>query len=168
MNSSSNKPATVLSVDTATEVCSVALMHGGQVDHRYVETARDHSSLVLGMVDELLSAAQLSATDLDGLAFGCGPGSFTGVRIATGVAQGIALGADCPVVPVSNLLAIAQRAHREFGATSVLSAIDARMGQVYWGAFTLDDDDRTMRACGDEAVTNPDSVELPERGSAGA
>ena len=149
----------LLAFDTATEACSVALLVGDALTFDYVETPRDHSRLILKMIDSLLVAASIVPRQLDGLAFGRGPGSFTGVRIGAGAAQGIALAIDCPVVPVSNLAAIAQRTYRELGEERVLTAIDARMGEVYWGAYRLD---RDGLMCGviDECVRAPESVPL--------
>ncbi len=150
----------LLAIDTATEACSAALLNDGAIRFDYLETARDHSRLILKMIDGLLAESGLRPNQLDGLAFGRGPGSFTGVRIATGVVQGIAFAIDRQVVPVSNLAAIAQRSFRESGHTRVLVAIDARMGEVYWSAY-LRDGDGLMRACLDECVTAPESVPLP-------
>ncbi|MGZ8239577.1 MAG: tRNA (adenosine(37)-N6)-threonylcarbamoyltransferase complex dimerization subunit type 1 TsaB, partial [Methylobacter sp.] len=98
----------LLAVETSTEACSVALYIDGNVSERFELTPKEHTRLILPMIDSLMSDAGLKPQQLDALAFGCGPGSFTGVRIATGVIQGIAFGADLPVVPVSTLAAIAQ------------------------------------------------------------
>ncbi len=127
----------ILAIETATEACSAALLIDQEITLRYTIKPRGHSELVLGMMDELLNEAGLKVTDLDALAFGRGPGSFTGVRIATGVIQGAALGADLPVVPVSTLAALAQRGTRELGQTRLLPAYDARMGELYWAAYRL-------------------------------
>ena len=149
----------LLAFDTATEVCSAALLVGDALTFDDVETPRDHSRLILKMIDALLGDAGIVPNQLDGLAFGRGPGSFTGVRIAAGAAQGIALAIDCPVVPVSSLAAIAQRTYRESGAERVLTAIDARMGEVYWGAYKLGRDGLMCRVI-DECVSVPASVPL--------
>jgi tRNA threonylcarbamoyladenosine biosynthesis protein TsaB len=151
----------ILALDTATEACSVALLNGGSIQVDYLETSRDHSRLILKMIDNLLAESGITPRQLDGLAFGRGPGSFTGVRIATAVVQGIAFAIDRPVVPVSNLAAIAQRSYRESGHSRVLTAIDARMGEVYWAAY-LCGDGGLMQSCLDECVTAPESVPLPE------
>jgi len=98
----------LLAVETSTEACSAALYIDGIVNERFELTPKEHTRLILPMIDSLMSDAGLKPQQLDALAFGCGPGSFTGVRIATGVIQGIAFGADLPVVPVSTLAAIAQ------------------------------------------------------------
>ena len=100
----------LLAVETATEACSAALYIDGDITERFALTPKEHTKLILPMIDGLMADAGLTPFDLDALAFGCGPGSFTGVRIATGIIQGIAFGADLPVVPVSTLAAIAQDA----------------------------------------------------------
>jgi tRNA threonylcarbamoyladenosine biosynthesis protein TsaB len=115
------------------------------------------------MMDSLLAEAELKPAQLDALAFGRGPGSFTGVRIATGVAQGTAFAADLPVVPVSTLAALAQRAYGEKGERFLLPAYDARMGELYWAAYQVDDLGLVEMTI-DEAVARAESVCLPKEG----
>ncbi|WMC12186.1 tRNA (adenosine(37)-N6)-threonylcarbamoyltransferase complex dimerization subunit type 1 TsaB [Oceanimonas pelagia] len=143
----------LLAIDTATEACSAALWHHGEVLSRYQVAPRGHTELILPMVEELLAEAGVPLSRLDGLAFGRGPGSFTGVRITLGVAQGLAFGADLPLVGVSNLQALAQGAHRHTGCDTVLATIDARMGEIYAGGFTLEQGVMVERAA--EAVLPP-------------
>lgn len=149
----------LLAIETATEACSAALYLDGEVREEYEFAPRGHAELVLGMVDRLLTKAQIRPVQLDAVAFGRGPGAFTGVRIATGVIQGIAYAADLPVVPVSTLAALAQGGLREFGWTHIAAAIDARMNEVYWAAFSANDAG-LMVAHSDEVVCAPDQVPL--------
>ncbi len=128
----------LLAIETATEACSAALLFEGEITERFVVQPRQQSELILGMVDELLAEANISPRGLDAVAFGSGPGSFTGVRIATGVTQGIAFGADLPVVPVSTLAAMAQHHWRENQQSRILPALDARMNELYWGCYEVD------------------------------
>lgn len=150
----------MLAIDTATEACSAALFIDGDISQQYRLAPREHSHIILPMVEQLLADAALRIADLDALAFGRGPGSFMGVRIAAGVTQGIAFAHELPVVPVSTLAAIAQVAHAETGAVNVLSAIDARMNEVYWGAYRLDHDG-SMKLAGEERVISPGQVTCP-------
>ncbi len=156
----------LLAIDTATEACSVALLLDGAVHERYRLAPREHAALVLPMVEELLGEAGISLRQLDALAVGRGPGSFTGVRIAVSVAQGLAFAAERPLVPVSTLAALAQGAWREFGWTQVAAAIDARMEEVYWGSYRLRDG--VMVADAEEGVYAPAATPLlPQAGYCG-
>ncbi len=153
----------ILAIDTATEACSAALYQDGETIGRYQIAPREHSRLILKMVDELLTEAGCSLGSLDSIAFGRGPGSFMGIRIATGVVQGIAYAQDLPVVPVSDLKTIAEVAYRETGAEQVLSAIDARMGEVYWAGWLRDKQGRWQNII-DESVCAPEAVLFPKDG----
>ena len=146
----------LLALDTSTEACSVALLLDGDLRLRFVITERGHAELVLPMVDGLLEEAGITLSDLDGLAFGRGPGAFTGLRIASGVAQGLALGADLPVAPISSLAAVAEQVPVEVGQ-AVLVCNDARMGEVYWGTYRREADG-SVTSIASEAVSAPDQV----------
>lgn len=142
----------LLALETATEACSVALL-SVQPDGRHVvvvqrrHAPRQQTELILPMVDAVLSEAGVALAELDVLAYSRGPGAFTGVRIAAAVTQGLALGADLPVVPVSSLQALAQGAARRHGATAVLASLDARMQEIYAGAFVTDADGLMQPLC---------------------
>ena len=151
----------ILALDTATEACSAALLCGGSVYERHDIAPRRHAELVLPMVDGVLAEAGVGLADLDAIAFGRGPGAFTGVRIAAGVTQGLALGAGLPVIPVSSLAALAQPALGK--AAVVLPAIDARMGEVYWAAYESGQDGLVTALTG-EQVASPDAVQVPSTG----
>ena len=132
----------LLALETATEHCSVAIWQrdgAGQMQciARRQHAPRQQTELILPMVDELLAESGLALTQLTALAYSCGPGAFTGVRIAAAVAQGLAFGAGLPVVPVSSLQTLAQAAYRQYGARAVLAAFDARMQEIYAGAYVL-------------------------------
>lgn len=129
----------ILAIDTATEACSVALWNDGTSFAHFEECPREHTQRILPLVKMILTEGNTSLTDLDALAYGRGPGSFTGVRIGIGIAQGLALGAELPMIGVSTLATMAQGAWRSTGATRVLAAIDARMGEVYWAEYTRDE-----------------------------
>ena len=150
----------LLALDTATEACSAAIFRDGVVDERYEVMGRGHAGRLLPMADELLHAAGIAVTDLDAIAFGRGPGGFTGLRIAAGVAQGLAAGIGKPVLPVSDLAAVAAAGARSTGAGRVLACMDARMGQVYWAAF--DCGGRAPVAVTEEHLSDPEGVTLPE------
>ncbi len=128
--------AKILAIDTSTENCSVALLIGDTLYNRSELAPRGHADNVLPMVRSVLQEAGVTLEELDALAFGRGPGSFTGVRIGIGMAQGLAFGADLPMIGVSTLEAMAQASHRVTGATHVSCAIDARMSEVYWGRYS--------------------------------
>ncbi len=155
----------ILAIDTATEACSAALYVDDvgadiKVTSRYQLAPREHSRLILKMIEELLTEAGLAVSDLDAIAFGQGPGSFMGLRIAAGVVQGIAFAHDIPVIPVSTLKAIAQAAHEKTGNMNILAAIDARMDEVYLAAYYLKQQQWHLH--GEESVISPDDVTLPE------
>ncbi|MCF5870216.1 tRNA (adenosine(37)-N6)-threonylcarbamoyltransferase complex dimerization subunit type 1 TsaB [Aeromonas veronii] len=143
----------ILAVDTATEACSAALLVGDKLFSRWEEAPRDHTRKILPMVQAVLEDAGISLSDLDAIAFGRGPGSFTGVRIGISVAQGLAFGAGVPLIGISTLAAMAQGAYRLDGAQQVLTAIDARMNEVYFGRYELIDG--RMQLVGDEVVSEP-------------
>ena len=127
----------LLALDTSTEYLSLALWLDGEIRARDVLAGQKHSQLILPMLAEMLAESGLALTDLDGIVFGAGPGSFTGLRIGCGVAQGLAFGANLRVVGVSTLLALAQRA----GHARVAACLDARMGEVYFAAYARQGDD---------------------------
>ncbi|WP_288879644.1 tRNA (adenosine(37)-N6)-threonylcarbamoyltransferase complex dimerization subunit type 1 TsaB [uncultured Kosakonia sp.] len=147
----------ILAIDTATEACSVALWNDGATFAHFELCPREHTQRILPLVRAALADAEVKLTDLDALAFGRGPGSFTGVRIGIGIAQGLALGAELPMIGVSTLATMAQGAWRKTGATRVLAAIDARMGEVYWAEYQRDADG-VWHGEETEAVLKPDAV----------
>ncbi len=172
----------LLVLDTSTEYCSAALWRDGEIQARRALAGQRHSSLLLPMVDELLRESAISLRELDGIGYGAGPGSFTGLRIACAVTQGLALGADLPVVGVSTLESIAEQTgadcvlrqdrpqgeypegHEYLAAypLRVLTVLDARMAEVYWAAYRRDGTD--WRAVIGPQLALPESVAIPEGG----
>ncbi len=150
----------ILAVDTATEGCSVALLSGNEVIGRFAERGLSQAPEVLGMVDAVLAEAGVTLSALDGIAASIGPGAFTGVRISVAVAQGLAFGSGLRVVPITTLAALAFQATQR-GALHVLAALDARMGEVYWGCF-MADPELGLIASGVPQVGPPESVVLPD------
>lgn len=151
----------LLAFETSAEACSVAVWNDGVMHERFEIAPRRHAELALPWAQALLDEAGVARAQLDAVAVGRGPGAFTGVRLGIAIAQGIALALDLPMLPVSTLAALAMRAA---APGPVLAAIDARMGEVYAGAF-----ERTgegVRALGAESVSAPDAVKLPGAGDA--
>lgn len=153
----------MLALDTSSEGCSAALLVNGQIHERFELAPRGHTRLLMPMVRGLLAEQGLVPGDLDALAFACGPGSFTGLRIATGVIQGLAFGLEIPVVPVSSLATVAAEVCSSPECSEgdgIAVAFDARMGEVYWGCFN--NRNGSPEAIADECVCAPELVMLPE------
>ncbi|NMH61335.1 tRNA (adenosine(37)-N6)-threonylcarbamoyltransferase complex dimerization subunit type 1 TsaB [Alteromonas ponticola] len=146
----------ILAIDTATEACSVALSDDDKVIARFELCPQQHSQRLLPMVDEILKDAGISLKALDVLAFGRGPGSFTGVRIATGMVQGLAFGANLPVAGISTLAAMAQQCFRQTDTKTCACAIDARMGEVYFAIYQQRDNG--MAELVSEQVCSPEKA----------
>ncbi|PVZ85021.1 tRNA (adenosine(37)-N6)-threonylcarbamoyltransferase complex dimerization subunit type 1 TsaB [Serratia sp. S1B] len=153
----------ILAIDTATEACSVAIWDQGETHALFELCPREHTQRILPMVQQLLASHELTLAQLDALAFGRGPGSFTGVRIGIGIAQGLALGADLPMLGISTLQTLAQGAWRMTGAQRVLAAIDARMGEVYWGAFERQQDGSWLASEGEAVLSPPQALARAQR-----
>lgn len=130
----------ILSFDTSSSQCSVALYIDGVVVETVHSETRAHGGVILGFIDKLLKQENITLKDLNFIAFGAGPGSFTGLRIAASVAQGLAMGAELPLVPVSSLKAMAFKGAKTYGYQNITVAFDARMGEVYWQCFRYQDD----------------------------
>ena len=167
----------ILAIETSSELASCALLSGETLLARASSGVRTHSQSILPMVQELLAEAGLTLKQCDAIAFGAGPGSFTGVRTACGIAQGLAFGAGLPVVALVTLEAMALACHRQTGATEILAVLDARMGEVYWAQYRVDGGltvvappalcapgevapvavDRPLAACGNGFAAYPDA-----------
>ncbi|MFD2190909.1 tRNA (adenosine(37)-N6)-threonylcarbamoyltransferase complex dimerization subunit type 1 TsaB [Pistricoccus aurantiacus] len=154
----------LLALDASTSACSAALVRRqtGQEDEllsRYALAPREHTQRLMPMVDELLAEAGIDLSDIDALAYGRGPGSFTGLRIAAGVAQGLAFGLERPLVGVSTLAALALGTHRRHGYRYLIPALDARMGEIYVAAYDCGSGEPI--ALLEEAVLPPSALSLP-------
>ena len=150
----------LLAIETSASVGSLALRRGSTIHERAIASPREQAEQLLPLIDELLRAAEVTVAGLDALVFGRGPGSFTGLRIATAIAQGLALAARKPVIGISSLAGVAQRALDTLGVTRALVCLDAHMGEVYFGAFEAERG--LVRACGPEQIAPPASVVAPE------
>lgn len=152
----------ILAIDTSTEACSAALYDSGTINTRFEIAPQKHSQLILPMCDELLADAQLTNTQLDAIAFGRGPGSFTGLRIAAGVTQGIAFAADLPVIGISTLAALAQKVCDLHPGSHIISAIDARMQEIYWAEFRSTSAGG-IESIGEENISKPDQLQCSQQ-----
>lgn len=153
----------ILAIDTATEACSAALLYDNAISERYQIAPQQHTQLILPMLQELLQEAGITLHQLDAIAFGRGPGSFTGLRIAHSVTQALAYAANLPVLPISNLLALAQTAAKQLKTTTehnLLCALDARMQEIYWACYQLKAD-QTLIEVTAETVSAPTKITLP-------
>jgi tRNA threonylcarbamoyladenosine biosynthesis protein TsaB len=166
---------TILALDSSSENCSVAVYHQQVISLNSEHAPRKHTQLMLPLLKQELANRELALTDVNAIAFGCGPGSFTGIRIAAGVAQGLAFGLDIPIYAISNLKALALQSYLEHGVDSVLVSIDARMSEVYWAVFEVSEEDilgqdsdnknqsfkrYTIKTLIDEQVTPPETILL--------
>ncbi len=154
----------LLVLDTASDSCAVGLSVDGQLFVRFEQTPRAHTQLILPMIQSLLDEAGMGLGQLDAIAFGRGPGSFTGVRIATSVVQGLAFGLDVAVIPLSSLAILAQGGYRLSGCPVIHACFDARMGEVYAASFGVDDNG-DLRVQGQEWLGNPQLAPLPDVGN---
>jgi len=148
----------ILAFDTSTDACTAALQVGDKIYSRHEIAPRKHAQLLLSMIQELLSEANIKLSDLDAIAFGNGPGSFMGVRFATGIAQGLGFGLSIPLISVSTLQMIAQAFHAKTGAEKIVSGWDARMSEIYWG-FYVCDDHGVMQPQQEDALCTPDKLD---------
>lgn len=152
----------ILALETSSAACSVALYLDGKIFSLHRVAPMQQTHLLLPMIDELLTRENVTLADLDAIAYGTGPGSFTGMRIASSTTQGLAFAVNLPVIPVSSLAAIAQAAHETMQNQAYLVAVDARMGQIYWACY-LATDAGCVTLAGEEALCSPTNVTVVER-----
>lgn len=151
----------ILGFDTSSTACSVALLMDDHISALHKIIPMQQAQSLLPMIEELLLSHKITLNQLDAIAFGCGPGSFTGVRIAASVAQGLAYALELPVIPISSLAALAQAAYQELQWKKLLVAVDARMQEVYWGAYGIDHQGLAV-LINKEAVSTPQEISSPE------
>lgn len=152
---------TLLAIDAATDACSVALYQAGRVSEDFRLLPKSHTQFLLPMVDEQLASGGLNLADIDAIAFTAGPGSFTGLRVACAMVQGLAFAADIPVIPVSTLQVMAQYATVDLSLAQgelIVPVLDARMAEVYWAAFEVSDGTAVRRR--DDTLAAPGNVQL--------
>jgi len=154
-----DKSLKLLAIDTSGEACSCALNVGNRLYERCIIAPRKHGELILGMIDAVLAEAGLKTTELDAIAFGQGPGSFTGLRIACGVAQGIAFAANIPVIAVSSLATLATQLYQKTQVNQIMIFIDARMNEVYCGYYVFEN--QTIISS-QENVAPPQNIPIPD------
>lgn len=142
-------------------MCSTAFWSDGEITVRETSTANRHTEFVLPLLDELRAQARFSLADLDGIAFGAGPGAFTGVRVAASIAQGIALACGAPVLAISSLAALALGGWRQTGITTQLATLDARRGEVYWGLYRVEETGETVCSLSADTVQAPHEIPAP-------
>ena len=153
----------LLAIDSSSEACSVAILQGSEIIESWQLAPREHTQKLLPMLDQLLAQASLSVGQCDAIAFARGPGSFTGLRVCISLVQGLAFGADLPVVPISSLAALAQSAvDQQLVSTkaAILAALDARMDQLYWAAY--EHKDGLVQALFEETLSAPELVSVDQ------
>lgn len=146
----------ILAIETATEACSAALLIDDQVTVEFEHAPRQHTQLILPMLNKVLAEAEIVLADVDAIAFGRGPGAFTGLRIAAGVTQGLALATELPVIGISTLAALAQQIYEDHQDTHILTALDARINEVYWGQYVVEQGRVVLE--GEEQVILPHEI----------
>ncbi|MCP5326178.1 MAG: tRNA (adenosine(37)-N6)-threonylcarbamoyltransferase complex dimerization subunit type 1 TsaB [Oceanospirillaceae bacterium] len=155
----------ILAIDAAADGCSVALQSGADTFSRYTDAPRAHSKVLYPMLDEVLGEAGINKHQLQGVAFGKGPGSFTGIRIAAATAQGLGFALDIPLLPVSSLQGMAQQTYMQHGVQNVLTILDARMSELYFGLYAFDGATGLMQPqkedCIDAIAAQPWADDLP-------
>jgi tRNA threonylcarbamoyladenosine biosynthesis protein TsaB len=156
------KQAKILALDTSTQACTVALKLAGTIEEVFEIIPRQHNQELLGMIQHILATHSIKSNELDCIAFGCGPGSFTGLRMTVGVVQGLAFGSDIPVIPVSTLACMAQSYYRLNKKQKCLVAMQARQEEIYFGGYVIDDG--LMKNALEDSLIEASAARLPSAG----
>ncbi len=151
----------LLAIDTSSQTCSIALLANGKVSTCHETVAMQQARFILPLIQTLLASENININQIDAIAFSCGPGSFTGIRIGAGVAQGLAFGLSIPVIPVSSLAAAAQAAYEAHGWRQLIVAMDARINEIYWAAYEVADRAKVVNLVGEEMISLPQALKLP-------
>lgn len=154
----------ILALDTSSHICSVALLNDEKVTSQNTAITLKQAQIILSQIDELLRSENTTLNQLDAIAFGCGPGSFTGVRIAASVTQGLAYSLKLPVIPISSMEALAYGTYLDLKWDNLLVGIDARMHEIYWSAYTIDSRGLPL-LLGEEILCKPEEVSIPAKSS---
>lgn len=158
----------ILTFDTATEACSVALQCGDAIYCRHEIAPQKHASLLLPLIQSIILEANITLKELNAIGFGCGPGSFMGVRLATATAQGLGFGLNIPLIPISTLQTIAQTAYEQTRTeVRVLAGWDARMHEIYWGFYELDEN-HIMQPKVNDQLSAPEAIDTVFVGEIGS
>jgi tRNA threonylcarbamoyladenosine biosynthesis protein TsaB len=150
----------ILAFDTSTPACTIALLDDNRITSTHQVAPMQQAKLILPFIQDLLTAAALPVAALDAIAYGCGPGSFTGVRIASSVAQGLGYAINKPIIPISSLAILAQTAFHERQITPILVAVDARMREIYWAMYSANSQGQ-VELIGKEQICVPEMITLP-------
>jgi tRNA threonylcarbamoyladenosine biosynthesis protein TsaB len=150
----------LLALDSSASACSVAIMQDDEIAMQHQVAPMQQAQLILPMIDEIMQQSNVSFDQLDALAFGCGPGSFTGVRIAASVIQGLAYATELPIIKISSLAATAQAAFTDLGWKKLLVAMDARISEIYFGAYAVNARG-LVELMGEESISAPDKIIFP-------
>jgi tRNA threonylcarbamoyladenosine biosynthesis protein TsaB len=155
------QPLKILAIDTSLSACSAAILVDDRIQEHFIETPRQQAEMILPMIEQLLNQATLKLSDLQAIAFGAGPGSFTGMRVAAATIQGLAFANNIPVIRISTLQALAQHAFRKFGTQRALTCIDAQRQQIYWGIYLLGSN-KLMQPLQTDNLSLPEAVTVPQ------
>lgn len=150
----------ILAIETSTEACSVALLDKDKCNEFHEIVPQKHTERLLPMLDELLTECKTDISEINYIAFGCGPGAFTGIRIACSAAQAISFSQDIPIIPISTLAGLAHGAAKKYNSSKIIACIDARMQEVYWANYSFEANSGKVTLAGEEQVISPEATNI--------